>query len=49
MGDGDGEAISIELKHQILWDKKCNVNCPSFKYPNISSTISTIRGDFNNF
>ena len=26
VGDGDGEAIIIELKHQILWDKKCNVN-----------------------
>jgi len=49
VGDGDGEAISNELKHQILWDKKFNVNCPSFKYLNISSTISTIHGDYNNF
>jgi len=49
VGGGDGEAIIIELKHQIFWDKKCNVNCPSFKYLNISSTISTNHSDYKNF
>ena len=49
MGDGDGEAIIIELKRQILWDKKCNANCPSFKYLNNSSTISTNHGDYKIF
>jgi len=46
VGDGDGELLNENIR---FFGTRSNVNCPSFKYLNISSTISTNHSDYKKF